>query len=348
VYGKVIRYGIGLSCGGAAAIVAGVTVRGIYRHHGGDLRDTLRCPWVGDCPVESIQRSDRRSVDRSEGAADRSRAGARVLALCTATSYFVALILADWWNPASWLSSAESIGGAVERTIRSWVETVIQAAMSLVDDAFALADAVFTDLINTLSAFVDAVWGDLSALADQFDHFVSVGVADIEQWAIDMVTTTANALESLWNDALHAAESIYDDAIADLRDAVTFVENELIAPIDQWIDSAASWLGSFWDSAWNVVYDNVIAPLLQTATDAWQWASTFADWWVTGVEDEWAIIRQAWDWIVAMALHPESAVLQLISDVESEATLKTILSYAESATDDIATWTDKAVSWLGA
>jgi phage-related protein len=187
------------------------------------------------------------------------------------------------------------------KTVARWLWDHLVNIVQGVIDFFS---QLFNDVVNTVWALYDNAISWADDLWQSAVNIAAAALADLRNWAYDAV----NNLIAWTDDILKFAEDGIAAVTAGLDAAVSFIENDLIAPLQRWIDDAAKFVAHIIGDALSTFYHIVIAPLVKIADDAWHKINDVYDFIVNELRPGWDVIAKAWDWIVWLSEHSFSII----------------------------------------
>lgn len=201
-----------------------------------------------------------------------------------------------------------SIGKSIYHFVWHVVHSVVNWAISIVDDAIHGIFSAVTDLWQ----FADSVWTKVLIFVEQLGHRIDAALVEAANWVGSVFHTVTSLLAAWVNDLIHMIETGLADLGAAIMASVDFVWHTLVDPLWHWFQSAASWVAGIIASWWNTVYRDVIGPILSTI--GWVLANV-----PQALDYLWNVVRwyvelviKAADWLVWMAAHSLSDIVALV------------------------------------
>lgn len=222
--------------------------------------------------------------------------------------------LASWWDPRSWWKDSTKLAGEALDHLKSWVLSVVQNAVNLVENDV-------TDVFN----WATTLYNDLSAAVSYGEAVLQGAINGVRSWAGGAIGFVARTAQALASDARAYAEYLFRSVTgaaqwlaSDLRrwavSAIRFVEQEALQwarDVQRWalaalnavegalkvaLKDSVNWLVGVIRAAMGDIYRLVIANLIKP------------------IEDVLHYVRLAWDWVIWFAEHP----FKVVHDVEND------------------------------
>jgi hypothetical protein len=315
--------------------------------NGGDLQNLGWGDRFRDRAVVAIHRGQRVAVDFRSGRKYRRRARPfRVgLVLVLVLGLAPRNIVDDFEN---WWNNATNVTATLWNDVKNFIHGVVHTAVALLSGGLDLIDYAFTVATNAISAGLSwwinnvlmPVWDWVQNAATTVDGWIN------NAWNWFWVTIVAPAI-GLVHDALNFAIDALQFAINEAAAGVSWLVDNIVTPVWDWIVGAAETVGGWINDAVQAFYHDVILPIWSDVVSAADTLASIFDWvWNHAVQAV-ELVYQAWDWLFWMAVHGFEDFYNLPEDILNGVSLKWAEQQAEGAADTMNAYAERIVTWFG-
>ncbi|MGH3571181.1 MAG: hypothetical protein ACRDUW_05030 [Pseudonocardiaceae bacterium] len=234
----------------------------------------------------------------------------------------------------------------VEDAVRAFVHLTVAVALRVIHTAIDVVSFALAVSVNAIHDAISFVGSQITSALDWIAHAAeTVGQWIRDGWNIFFHDVIAPIVQGL-RDLVSFTDALINDAIQAIKDGVSWLITNVVAPVVGWVEHAAETVGQWIRDGWNTFYHDVIAPIVAAADYAyhlldtvWQWLMHYG-----------AIVARFFDhvgtWFFDFLFDPIGTLQRLGDAARSEFSLSGITGAAQGVAGEAQAFADDVAAWF--